>query len=469
MHRVADILSLTAEGSGSGLLANKGGRGHLAAGHAVCRVVDEDNGDMLATVGSIHNLGEANGREVAVALISVDDGVLGSSSLEAGGNCRSTAVRSVHFIHIPVTGSDAAAADTDDADGLIEDTELFADLGDGLGDAAVHAAGAETADDLGLQAASSLVYFLHYNNPLLQSLDGIDNLVTADNNATGTAESLYRNLVAGQGHSILHILDHLGGNGHFYIKNDLDLLRVELLIGFIGEGIDDDRTDEADLDAIFAHSVDDSLANTGGSAVCGQDDLSILSLVELDFGVFFGPAIVHGFSQLVGILKAVGAVGVAAGALGIVGVDINSAANPRVDLNESAIAVALAVDEPVITGSLIGGQLLIGDHGGQNNRFHHGADATVGQNHYRVAISLGIFECLVGHVNSFLNGGGSENDHFETAVALSLRGLPVVLLRGLNGAAAGAAAHDVDNNGRQSRTCDIGDTFGLQGNTARGG
>ena len=58
--RQAVLLGVTAKGSGGGLLADQRGGGHLAAGHAVGRVVDEDNGEVLTAVGGINGLGNAS-------------------------------------------------------------------------------------------------------------------------------------------------------------------------------------------------------------------------------------------------------------------------------------------------------------------------------------------------------------------------------------------------------------------------
>ena len=46
---------------------------HLAAGHAVDRVVDEHHGDRDAGLRGVDDLGEADGRQVAVALVGHDD------------------------------------------------------------------------------------------------------------------------------------------------------------------------------------------------------------------------------------------------------------------------------------------------------------------------------------------------------------------------------------------------------------
>ena len=50
---------------------------HLAAGHAVDGVVDEDDGDRHAELRGLEDLGEADRREVAVALVADDDRIRG--------------------------------------------------------------------------------------------------------------------------------------------------------------------------------------------------------------------------------------------------------------------------------------------------------------------------------------------------------------------------------------------------------
>ena len=67
--RVASHLDVTPVGGCLGNLTRQSGWGHLAAGHAVNGVVNENNGYILPAGGSVHCLGGADSGEVAVSLI----------------------------------------------------------------------------------------------------------------------------------------------------------------------------------------------------------------------------------------------------------------------------------------------------------------------------------------------------------------------------------------------------------------
>ena len=70
--RVAGLQDVASERAGLRLLAGQRGRGHLAAGHAVDRVVHEEHGHVLAAVRRLQDVVESDGRQVAVALIGDD-------------------------------------------------------------------------------------------------------------------------------------------------------------------------------------------------------------------------------------------------------------------------------------------------------------------------------------------------------------------------------------------------------------
>ncbi len=71
--RIAVVADVAPFGRGRGALPRQGGRRHLAAGHAVGGVVDEDHRHRLAAVGGVDDLAGADGRQIAVPLIGEDD------------------------------------------------------------------------------------------------------------------------------------------------------------------------------------------------------------------------------------------------------------------------------------------------------------------------------------------------------------------------------------------------------------
>ena len=93
--------------------------GHLSAGHAVNRVVDEDDADALAAVGRVHDLGHADGSQVAVALVAEHEGVL-SGVFGARGHGGRAAVRGFHAVHLQVVVNKHRAAHGTNADGLVQ-------------------------------------------------------------------------------------------------------------------------------------------------------------------------------------------------------------------------------------------------------------------------------------------------------------------------------------------------------------
>ena len=66
-------------------------RGHLAAGHAVNAVIDEDDCDAFIAHGRVHDLGGADGSQVAVSLVC-EDHFIGMNAFQTGGHCRRPAV-----------------------------------------------------------------------------------------------------------------------------------------------------------------------------------------------------------------------------------------------------------------------------------------------------------------------------------------------------------------------------------------
>src|SRR5664279_6382627 len=69
-------------------LADQCCRRHLASGHAVNGVVDEEYGQFLSPVGGLNGLIESDGSQISVSLIGDDDGIIfcpGDASSDSGG------------------------------------------------------------------------------------------------------------------------------------------------------------------------------------------------------------------------------------------------------------------------------------------------------------------------------------------------------------------------------------------------
>ena len=105
----------------------------------------------------------------------------------------------------------------------------------------------------------------------------------------------------------------------------------------------------------------------------------------------------------------------------------------------------------------------------KGDRLHHLTDGAVRQDHGGHAVLVCQVETLDGQACHLLHGGRRQNDHPVVAVTAAFGSLEVVGLRGLDAAQTGAAALDVDYEGRHVRTGDIAQTFGLQRDSGTGG
>ena len=164
MHGVAVLLGIPALGGGGGLHAHQGGGGHLAAGHAVDAVVDEDHGDVLPPVGGGHGLRQADGGQIAVPLVGVHQGVR-VGPLHAGGHGGGPAVGGGGVVVGDVVHVQAAAADAQHAGGLLHHVHLLQHLADELDHRGVHAAGAEAGDLVLLDGLGSRIDQFHLTSP----------------------------------------------------------------------------------------------------------------------------------------------------------------------------------------------------------------------------------------------------------------------------------------------------------------
>ncbi len=99
-------------------MTDERGRSHLASGHAIYRIVHEDNGDVLSAVGGVNDLRRADGGEVAVALVTDDHG-FGVGALESRCYGGSASVGGLHVTGIEVVVGKYRAADGTDKNGAI--------------------------------------------------------------------------------------------------------------------------------------------------------------------------------------------------------------------------------------------------------------------------------------------------------------------------------------------------------------
>ncbi len=76
------------------------------------------------------------------------------------------------------------------------------------------------------------------------------------------------------------------------------------------------------------------------------------------------------------------------------------------------------------------------------DRFHHLSDEAVGQDHYRVPVTIGNVESLFKNIDGFLDSFGSEHDEMIVSVSAAAGCLIIIGLRRLDAAESGASAHD---------------------------
>ena len=148
--RVAGRRCLTPARARRRPLAEQRRRGHLAAGHAVDAVVDEDDADPLAASRGVDDLGRPDRGEVAVALVGEDERVR-TDPADAGRDRRRAAVRGLDEVDRQVVVGEDAAADRGDRDRRGAQMHLVEQLGDEAVDDAVTAAGAVVRRRVGQQ------------------------------------------------------------------------------------------------------------------------------------------------------------------------------------------------------------------------------------------------------------------------------------------------------------------------------
>ena len=145
--RVAFVVEIPAVGAGGGGLPQHGGGGHLAPGHAVNGIVDEDDGDPLSPVGTVQAFGNADRGQVAVALIGEYE-IIRAGPFDAGGHRRGPAMGGFTDVHVKIIIHEDRAADRGGADGLFPEVVGIDTFRHQAVDDPVMAAGAEMERDV---------------------------------------------------------------------------------------------------------------------------------------------------------------------------------------------------------------------------------------------------------------------------------------------------------------------------------
>ena len=203
-------------------------------------------------------------------------------------------------------------------------------------------------------------------------------------------------------------------------------------------------TEQPCLDALASCCGDRRLGNTCGSAVCGDNDLRILTAVQLCIGLLFLDDSIaleplpHLCLQQRGIQ--------------IQGVD---------DVVFPLVAVAV--------GSPVGLVRQCGAWLRKCHRLHHLSQQTVCQNHCRNPVLVRLVKCQHDGIHHLLYGTWCVYQNVKITVTHGVGCLVVIRLRRLDRTQTGTATLYVDNQRRQIGTCHVGNALCLQRNAGRGG
>ena len=124
VQRKAFVPGTASPRRGGALLADERGGRHLPARHAIDGIVHEEDGDLFAAIGGVHDFGGADRREVAVSLIG-DHDLVGTGALDGGGAGGRASVGDLHIAHIEIVIGEHRAADRADEDGAVLQAEFF--------------------------------------------------------------------------------------------------------------------------------------------------------------------------------------------------------------------------------------------------------------------------------------------------------------------------------------------------------
>ena len=123
-ERVTVEVDASAVGCGGGFLSEQSGRSHLTAGHAVDGIVDENNGDVLATIGGMNGFASAYGSQVAVALVGKHQFV-GLQALDGCSHGRCASVSSFRHIDVDIVISKHGTTHRSHTNGIFGSAHFF--------------------------------------------------------------------------------------------------------------------------------------------------------------------------------------------------------------------------------------------------------------------------------------------------------------------------------------------------------
>ena len=187
---------------------------HLAAGHALNCVDDEDNGDVFASCSGMNGFAHTDGSEVAVALVGEYD-FAGIGTFNAGCNSRSSAVCGFDHINGEVIISHNGTANGSNTNGSAFNTEFINNAIYGM------TGGQMAPTSLPGQVTQTSPYGRNTETQgfpirvceLLSELDGPAYLerVTANNvknvrNAKKAIKKAFQNQIDGKGFSLVEVL-----------------------------------------------------------------------------------------------------------------------------------------------------------------------------------------------------------------------------------------------------------------------
>src|SRR5579864_6473293 len=133
MQRIPFAPRVAPEWRCGGLLTERSGGRHLAAGHPVNRIVQKKYSDGLATIGSMQNLRRSDGRQVAVSLVTENHSVR-QRALDRGRNSRCAPMCHLHVADIEVIVGEYRAPDRAHQNRPVLNPQIV----DGLRDELVH-------------------------------------------------------------------------------------------------------------------------------------------------------------------------------------------------------------------------------------------------------------------------------------------------------------------------------------------
>jgi len=116
-------------GGGGGDLVEDGSGGHLTACHTKDGVVDEDDGELFASMGGVDYFAGANAGQVSVALVG-EDYFVGVGAFHSGGDGGRAAVGDFDHVDVDVVVCEYGAANGGDADSDLADFKFVNCFGD---------------------------------------------------------------------------------------------------------------------------------------------------------------------------------------------------------------------------------------------------------------------------------------------------------------------------------------------------